>query len=184
MRLFRFEVGWAKVAFAAVLPEGTALPHGISVLAPEKDFARAVAQAPFEQALGLRLSLWLVTFAPLALLSLHTLGGIPADRREAALDRLLGSSLYPIRQLALAFKAFAALIYTRSPIARAFLTKRPPTRPVPIPIESGIVTLRTKDTPYGAPPPAPSSSGVLPADEPEPDVAPAKAEPAGGPRAA
>jgi hypothetical protein len=199
MRLFAFEVRWAKAAFATIFPEGTALPHGIASLTPETGFAETIARAPLEQAVGLRLSLWLVALAPVVFfLRPCSIAGLSPERREAVLERLLESSIYPVRQLALAFKAFAALLYyAGSPVARALIAAGGPGR-VPVPLESGFVTLRRKHPACVVP--APDSSGILPleiapspgrhiqAPHPETEEEPATGAQAsddgGGPRAA
>jgi hypothetical protein len=128
MKLFAFELAWASVAFDAVLPEHPALPHGIARLEPARPFAEMVAAAPLEQALGLRLALWLVALAPLWLLRRpRTIATVSAGERQRVLALLLASPGYAVRQLALVFKATASMLYARSPEARRAMTVPAPT---------------------------------------------------------
>ncbi len=123
MKLFDFELAWASAAFDAVLPEHPALPHGLARLAPAHTFAEMVTASAFEQAVGLRLMLWLVALAPLWLLRRpRTIAGVGARDRQRVLELLLASSSYVVRQLALAFKATASMLYARSPEARQAMT--------------------------------------------------------------
>jgi hypothetical protein len=147
MRLFEFELTWAKVAFDALFPEGSALPHGIARMAPERRLHHLLLTCPWEQAMALRLSIWLLALAPLLLLRRAvTLSGASPTEREHVLARLYASSIYVVRQLAVAFKATAALFYAQSPEVRAaMLAVSPMTEaateaaPAPVPDESGVV---------------------------------------------
>jgi hypothetical protein len=145
MRLFEFELTWAKAAFDALFPEGSALPHGIARMAPERRLHDLLITCPWEQAMALRLSIWLLTLAPLWLLRRPvTLGGASAAERERVLARLYASSIYVVRQLAVAFKATAALFYAQSPEVRAAMVAASELASaesvsVPTPDESGVV---------------------------------------------
>jgi hypothetical protein len=145
MRLFEFELTWAKAAFDALFPEGSALPHGIARMAPERRLYALLITCPFEQAMALRLSIWLLALAPLLLLRRPvTLCGASPTEREHVLARLYLSSIYVVRQLAVAFKATAALFYAQSPEVRAAMvaaTDLPVADgvAVPTPDESGVV---------------------------------------------
>jgi len=139
MRLFDFELAWARAAFDAVFPESATMPHGIARLEPERDFADLVATCPLEQAIGLRLSIWLLALAPLVVLRrARTIAGIAPAERQQVLVLLLASSIYAVRQLTMAFKAMAAMLYARSPAVRAAMLE-PRAAAVPPPIESGVV---------------------------------------------
>jgi hypothetical protein len=140
MRLFHFELAWAHAAYDAILPEGSALPHGLVKVEPERLLADAIARSPFEQALGLRLTVWMIALAPLWLLRRpKTIGSLEPDERQRVLERLLASRIYAVRQLTAAFKAIAAMFYSLSPAARAAMNL-----PQQHPFESGIVSLRPK----------------------------------------
>ena len=139
MRLFDFELAWARAAFDAVFPESAAMPYGIARLEPERDFGDMVATCPLEQAIGLRLSLWMLALAPLVLLRrARTIVGLAPADRQRVLALLLASSVYAVRQLTMAFKAMAALLYARSPVIRAAMLEPRPAA-VPTPLESGVV---------------------------------------------
>lgn len=143
MRLFDFELAWARAAFGAVFPDSAAMPYGIARLEPERDFADMVATCPLEQAIGLRLSIWMVALAPLFLLRRpRTIAGLSPPERERVLTLLLASSIYAVRQLTMAFKAMAALLYARSPVIRSAMLELRPAA-VPPPIESGVVVRGT-----------------------------------------
>lgn len=123
MRLFGFELAWAHAAFDAVLPEHSALPHGLARLDPARRFAEMLAVAPREQSIGLRLMLWVVALAPLWLLRRpRTIVGLSGSERQRVLGLLLGSRRYAVRQLALVLKATASLLYAQSPEARRAMT--------------------------------------------------------------
>jgi hypothetical protein len=138
MKLFAFERTWVAAAFDALLPEGTALPHGIARMDPATYYAEAVRAAAFEQAIGLRASLWLVALAPLWLLRKpRTIASIGPDDRRRVLEWLLASPIYAVRQLVAAFKAMASMLYAQSPAARAAMTT-----PRHSGADSGLVPLR------------------------------------------
>jgi hypothetical protein len=120
MKLFGFELAWATAAFDTVFPERTALPHGIVRMDPARFLSDTIARSPFEQSVGLRLTLWLVALAPLWLMRRPTtIASLNAGERQRVFDRLLASHVYAVRQLVVAFKAMAAMLYARSPEARA-----------------------------------------------------------------
>jgi hypothetical protein len=144
MRLFEFELVWARAALGAVLPEDTELPHGVARMDPGRFMASAVAAAPFEQALVLRVSLWVVALAPLWVLRRpRTIASLAPAEQQALLDHLLASSVYIVRQLVLTLKAMTSLLYAQSPVARRAMLGAAPGSPIPAPLESGFVTLRT-----------------------------------------
>jgi hypothetical protein len=138
MKLFAFERTWVAAAFDAVLPEGTALPHGIARMDPGRFYDGAVQAAALEQSIGLRVSLWIVALAPLWLLRTpRTIASVGHDDRRRVLESLLASPVYVVRQLVAAFKAMASMLYAQSPAARAAMTA--PRRLV---ADSGLVSLR------------------------------------------
>ncbi len=123
MKLFGFELAWAKAAFDAVFPERTALPHGIARMNPGRFLADVVASSPIEQSIGLRLTLWIVALAPLWLLRRpKTIADIGPEERQRVLELLLASPIYAVRQLVVAFKALGSMLYSQSPEARAWMT--------------------------------------------------------------
>jgi hypothetical protein len=143
MKLFGFERVWAAAAFDTVFPEQSALPHGIARMNPGGFFANLIAVAPAEQALGLRLTLWIVALAPLWFLRrAGTIASVKPDDRQRTIERLLASPVYAIRQLVTGFKAVGAMLYSMSPEVRAAMT----TPQVKL-FDSGRLTIRRKSTP-------------------------------------
>ena len=123
MKLFGFELAWAAAAFDAVIPERTALPHGIARMGPARFLADTIAVSPLEQSIGLRLTLWIVALAPLWILRRpRTISAIGPEERQRVLERLVASPVYAIRQLVVAFKAIGSLLYAQSPEALAAMT--------------------------------------------------------------
>lgn len=124
MKLFEFELTWATAAFEAMFPERTALPHGIARMNPARFLADTIAAAPFEQALGLRLAVWIVALAPLWVVRRpKTFLALGLDERTRVLDALLENRIYAVRQLVVALKALASLLYARSREARDAMTR-------------------------------------------------------------
>lgn len=134
-RLCSFEISWADAAFDAIYPEpGTSgplqshLPHGIASMHPARFFDDVLATVPFEQSLGLRLTLWIIALAPLfTIRRLGTISSIAPLERTRVLERLVTSPNYVVRQLAMSFKAVATLLYVQSAPVRAAMTA--PLRP-------------------------------------------------------
>ena len=123
MKLFGFELAWATAAFDAVLPERTALPHGIARMNPGRFLADVIASSPLEQSIGLRVTLWIVALAPLWFLRRpKTIADLRPDERQRVLELLIASPVYAVRQLVVAFKALGSMLYAQSPEARAWMT--------------------------------------------------------------
>ncbi|MDB4942467.1 MAG: hypothetical protein JWP97_2001 [Labilithrix sp.] len=134
--LSSFENAWTDAAAAAIFPEpappdaseaerahGSHLPQGVLSMHPARFLEDVLMHAPFEQSVGLRLTLWMVALAPLFTIGrLGTIASIGEADRIRVLDRLLGSRLYAVRQLALSFKAVITLLYVQSPAVRRAMT--------------------------------------------------------------
>jgi hypothetical protein len=147
-RLLSFELAWAHAALGAVFPEPprTVLSHGIVRPNAARFLDELVAKAPLEQALGIRLALWMVALAPLfTVRKLATIATLEHDDRTRVFERLLASPVYVVRQLALSLKALAALLYARSPAVRARMTERVGGE------GAAIVPLRRRKAPRGLP---------------------------------
>lgn len=117
-----FEVAWTDAAFDAIYPEPphSRLPHGIASMHPARFFDDVLARIPFEQSLGLRVTLWMIALAPLfTIRRLGTIASIDPDERCRVLERLLASPIYVVRQLAMSFKAVATLLYAKSDAVRS-----------------------------------------------------------------
>lgn len=140
MRLLGFELAWAKAAFEAIFPEGTALPHGIARMNPARFLADAIHASGFEQAVGLRVTLWIIALAPLWFLRRpKTIASIEPTDRQRVLELLLASPVYAVRQLVVAFKALGSMRFAQSPELRDAMTTPRETL-----WESGTVQIRKK----------------------------------------
>lgn len=123
MKLCGFERTWVTVAFDAIFPAEGVLPHGIVQMNPGRFFSETIEAARFEQAVGLRLTLWIIAFAPLFVLGRpKTIASIASADRKRVLELLLTSHVYAIRQLVSAFKAIGSMLYAQSPAIRAAMT--------------------------------------------------------------
>jgi hypothetical protein len=121
-----FELAWTDAAFDAIYPEPpeSALPHGVLSMHPARFFDGVLASIPFEQAFGLRVTLWMIALAPLfTIRRLGTIASISAADRVRVLAKLVTSSNYFVRQLAMSFKAVATLLYAKSDAVRAAMSK-------------------------------------------------------------
>jgi hypothetical protein len=124
-RLASFELAWTDAAFDAIYPEPprSLLPHGVASMHPARFFDEVLATIPLEQSLGLRATLWMVALAPLfTIRRFGTIASLEADDRVRVLTRLVTSSNYFVRQLAMSFKAMATLLYAKSAAVRAAMT--------------------------------------------------------------
>jgi hypothetical protein len=104
MRLWQFEIAWARVIASAFLRPGV-----LGGAAEGRDLggriAEQVAGAPWFAAIVVRLALWLVWFAPLfTVRAFRTFGGLDEERREACLDALMHSDLYEVREVLKIYK--------------------------------------------------------------------------------
>lgn len=145
-RLSRFELACAKDAFVAIFPG----PDGVASMDIEGYVEDTLARIPLEPALGVRLAIWIVALAPVFVLRrLRTLHGLAPSDRELVLVALATSPLYPVRQLVLALKALAALLYAGSPLVRARILA--PGVTVPFVSQARLVrNLKAAPMPHGA----------------------------------
>src|SRR2546423_1257602 len=98
MLLSAREQRWARVIGRAMIP-----PQTLGGARGDIDFgvemARHIAAAPPWSALALRASLWLVWLSPVLLRARPRLfGSLDEAGREALLEALLASPVYPVRQ--------------------------------------------------------------------------------------
>ena len=121
--LLSFERSWTDAAFDAIYPDGTALGPGVGSMHPARFFDDTLREVPLEQSVGLRLALWIVALAPIfTIAKLGTIASIAPGERTRVLERLLGSPVYAVRQLVMALKAMATLLYSQSAAVRAAMT--------------------------------------------------------------
>ncbi len=126
--LTRFEMASAKAAFVTIFPGD----DGIASMDIEGYVNDTLANIPVEPVLGVRLAIWIVALAPLFVLRrFATLAGLAPPDREIVLVALATSRSYPVRQLVLALKAIAALLYAGSPTVRARLLAPAPALVMP-----------------------------------------------------
>ena len=131
-RLRSFELAWTDAAFDTIYPERGAtgrprshLPHGVLSMHPGRFLDGVIATVPFEQSLGLRVTLWMIALAPLfTIRRFGTIRSITPEQRTRVLERLLTSRIYVVRQLAMSFKALATLLYVQSAPVREAMTQR------------------------------------------------------------
>jgi hypothetical protein len=128
MKLAEFEMSWAKAALGAMFPRvgmvraggaASGTWGGVADLDVDGFLAATFAGVPLEPALGLRLSVWIVAFAPLfAIGRWCTIRALPEDERERVVQKLLASPFYAVRQLVLGLKAIGAMLYVTAPAVR------------------------------------------------------------------
>ena len=146
--LTAFERACARDAFVAIFPG----PDGIGAMDVDGYVDDTFRKIPLEPVIGLRLAIWIVALAPIFVLRrLRTLRGIAPSDREVVLLALTTNRVYAIRQLVMALKAMAALLYAGDPKVRARLLAPPPPPLLP---EARIVK-RILSTPPPAPVHAP-----------------------------
>ncbi|NOU26967.1 MAG: hypothetical protein HOO96_03590 [Polyangiaceae bacterium] len=118
------EHGWAASVLDAMFPRGASLPLGIADMDVRGFLDRTFTSFPTEPVLGLRLTLWIIVFAPLLVLKRARLfPSLPRPEQERVLDALFKSPIYAVRQLCVALKATAALLYAGNARVRAAMTR-------------------------------------------------------------
>lgn len=146
MKYFSFEVAWARVAFDTIFP-GSSTGGLASMDAMDVEgFVKEIAwRVPTQAAFGLRIAIWLATFAPLFVLHrFATLGRLTRADREKVITTLLASDSYAIRSLTLILKTIGALLYAGDEAVRARMSAKTPVAAAP----SGerLVSLRLKSS--------------------------------------
>lgn len=124
--LTSFERAWTDAAWGAIFPAPPAgydrphLVHGIEDQQPGRYLDEVLQIIPFEQMVGLRLTLWVVAFAPLfALKKLATIATLALPDRVRVMEIMITSESYLVRQMATGFKAVATMLYARSRAIRS-----------------------------------------------------------------
>jgi hypothetical protein len=123
MNLSRIEMVWARDAFAAIFPGPRSSGQGgVEAMDIEGYLADTFRRISWEPALGLRAAIWIAALAPLFVLGRwRTIHGLAAADRERVLVGLTSSPVYAVRQLTLALKTMAALLWAGDPAVRADL---------------------------------------------------------------
>jgi hypothetical protein len=112
MRMSRLERAWLLAIFDAILPgpEDGGLPVGGGDVAVGRFLDDLEARAPLEPRLGLRVAVWVVTWAPLFWrLRLRPFGRLSRGDRVAFLEALATSHVYVLRELPVLLKTFACM---------------------------------------------------------------------------
>jgi hypothetical protein len=121
LNLTRWEDRWAQAAIGAIFPGLPEEGFGDIAAMDVPGFLRRVLRAvPFRAALGLRLAIWLVAFAPLFVVGRWTtIAGLALAERETLIARLGASETYAIRSLVMILKTMGALLYAGDDGVRA-----------------------------------------------------------------
>jgi len=117
MTFFSFERRWLLAVLDAILPSG-AHPR-LALGARDVPLGRFVEdlllRAPALAAIGLRASLWVVTFTPLARGRLRLFGSLAAQEQVELLEALARSPVHLLREVPVLLKTLACLGYCGLP---------------------------------------------------------------------
>lgn len=147
-RLRSFELSWTDATFEAICSDSkprtvdpSEVRRAVDRVHPARFFDDLLAGVPFEQSIGLRLALWVVALSPLfTLAKFKTIAALSPRDRERAIERLLSSSIYVVRQLAISIKAIATLLAIARPPEPVDRAASPPSSGR----ASALVSLRRK----------------------------------------
>lgn len=138
MKLLSIERRFAQAVLEGFAP--TTTRDGLTPLEGEVDYVGAftsIAESGTDRArIGIRAALWLVALSPIWLgITFSTMAGLSQEKRAAILDRMLNSSAFIPRELALLIKISAAfaLMSTRSIRARTNYDRKAGQAPVEFP---------------------------------------------------
>lgn len=135
--LSQWELTCIRAAFSGLFPRDahSDLPLCADDVEVGPALQSLLAVAPARAVWGVRAAIVLCALAPIFLLGrLRTLGGVDAEARTLVMERLLASSFYPVRQLAMLVKMMGSFIFARAPQVREAMLR---TRAIPVPAESG-----------------------------------------------
>jgi len=149
-RLFAFERAWARAVYATLFAAPPALAAdlacvpafgGAAVDGAPGDAGEfldvALARAPLEASIGIRLTLWMCALAPLFTVKrVCTITSLEGDDRARVLEAMGKSPVYAIRQLLLGLKAMLALHLAKDVRVRERLSRVAPEH------EETLVSLR------------------------------------------
>jgi hypothetical protein len=129
-RLTRTELVWARDAFDAIFP-GHSSSRGVGTMDIEGYLENLLRTVPLEPAIGIRLAIWIVAFAPLFVVGrFATIHGLSKGDREKVIGKLVTNPIYAIRQLVIALKAVAALLYAGDREVRTAMLAPKPQAPI------------------------------------------------------
>jgi hypothetical protein len=147
MRLTGFEKTWGQAALGTMFPGSREDGFDDIARMDVRGFlADVIGSLTFKAALGLRVALWMVAFAPIVVLGrLVMLPGLDAAERERVVGALSNSRWYSIRSLAMLLKTFGAMLYAGDERVRARLRPVLPTSPAsPATLANSVVPLRIR----------------------------------------
>ena len=106
---------WLEVLLSSLIPGDDDYPACGALDDPEL-WSLFATQAPLQLELGLRSSVWVLSWLPVLYLEAPcTLGALPRAQRERLLSWAANSDSYPLRQMMLTLKAMACFLYFRDP---------------------------------------------------------------------
>ncbi len=139
MKLLNVERRFVQAILEAYAPSNSR--EGLVPLEGEVNYVQAfelVAGGSTDRArFGVRAALWMIALGPIWLgVAFCTMAGLPVEKRAAILDRMLGSNVFIVRELALLIKVSAAfaLMGTASVRARSNYDRRAGVAPVVEPV--------------------------------------------------
>ncbi|MBI4348240.1 MAG: hypothetical protein HY553_15470 [Elusimicrobia bacterium] len=108
-----------RAALEALLPADPAMPVGLFDAGFSEFYARFRAEASPGMRVGFSAALWAAVWvAPLLIGSLPPISRLAPDDRERAMEALVSSRVYALRQLGLVLKAVASFCYGADPRVR------------------------------------------------------------------
>lgn len=146
MKLTGLEKRWAHVAFDVIYPghEEAGLV-GMRSIDTSSFLDELYAYIPFQAGLGLRVAIWIATFAPLFVIARFAmLATLAREEREKVLYRLMASKSYAIRSLVLILKTMGAMVYAGDAAVRARMHAVARQDAKPAPSTEPLVPLRLK----------------------------------------
>lgn len=137
--LSKWELTTICAAFSGLFPRNVHvdLPLCADDIDVKPALQSLLAVAPARAVWGVRAAIVLCAFAPLFIVGrLRTLGSdsVDAEARTLVMERLLASSFYPVRQLAMLVKMMGSFVFARAPQVREAMLRA---RAIPVPAESG-----------------------------------------------
>lgn len=112
-----FERRWCDALFGAMIPAAGGRP-GVCDLDLAAFWALYDESSPPLVKLGLRAAVWVLTLMPICSGRLRPFTSLDPAQRDAFLVAASASPFYPVRQLVMAVKTFAAFAYFQDAVVR------------------------------------------------------------------
>lgn len=112
---------WRDALLTAVIPASALEPEqpGLAEVDTEPFWSEMERAAPPLLRLGLRVAVWVLTWAPLLLIGrARSFGRLADSEQDRLLEQASSSRWYLLRQLVMTLKAIACFAYFRAPTAR------------------------------------------------------------------